>query len=264
MNCKNVKSFRKTPGKASVIISVLLLAALLLTACAKQDSSTGNVSDVASAPQTTASPAAESMPDGMEEKSPRAEEDRLEYTLSEYLAAAPRIMIIAKPRDISKGHTVEKLYVIADGKVAEKKTIPPEDVLSEEEASKLTEEQLQARRIIQNGKKMTLGEICRMTETELSDYIAGLETISEAPLSLHAYTDKSGNCVIGEDINGLVIGNRVEGARGMEPMWFQVYSKYLTGIALVEPREYYGFFFLSDTQDTIFMDSTAVPGIQVD
>lgn len=250
--------------KGTVIISILLLAALLLTACAKQDSSDNKTTKENSASPITDAPVAEPAADENEEGSPRAEEDRLEYTISEYLAAAPRVMIIAKPRDISKGHQVEELYVIADGMVTEKKTIPPEDVLSEEEKSKLTEEQLQARRIILNGKKMTLGEICQMTEAELSDYIGKLETISETPLNLHVYTDKSGNRVIGEDINGLVIGYRPEGAQGMETMWFEVYNKYLTGIALVEPREYYGFFFLSNTQDTIFMDDLATPGIQID
>ena len=184
------------------------------------------------------------------------------YTIKEYLDLAPRIMVIAKPRSMDKDHGVDSIYMIADGLVIEKRTVPSSNIKSLAEMGQFNGKEWEA--YLRGIKKITLGELARMSEDDLWEYAGALETASETPLDLHVFTDTSGNWVVGEDINDLLNFDNYLGSPQMSRMNYPIYSRYYIGFAITSPREYWGYYFLSDEDVMLVMDDWSTPGIAVD
>ena len=184
------------------------------------------------------------------------------YTVMEYLDLAPRIMVVAKPRSMDKNHGVDSIYLIADGLVIEKRTVPSENIKSLAELGQFSGKDWEP--YLLGLKKITLGELARMSEDELWEYAGALETVSESPLDLHVFTDRSGNQVAGEDINDLLNFDNYLGSPQMGRMNFPIYGKYYIGFAITSPREYWGYYFLSDEDVMLVKDDWNTPGIAVD
>ena len=184
------------------------------------------------------------------------------YTIKEYLDLAPRIMVIDKPKFMGKTNGVESIYIIADGLVTEKRTVPSSNIKSLAELGQFQGKDWE--NYLLGLKKITLGELARMSEDDLWEYAGALETVTETPLSLHVFTDKSGNWVVGEDISDLINFDNYMDHPQMGYMNFPIYSKYFIGYAITSPRERWGFYFLSDEDIMLTMDDWNTPGVAVD
>ena len=184
------------------------------------------------------------------------------YSIMAYLDLAPRIMVIDKPKFMGKDNGMESIYIIADGMVVEKRTVPSGNVKSLDEMGQFSDSDWYD--YLLGLKKITLGELARMDEEDLWAYVGALETVSETPLDLHVFTDRSGNWPAGEDINGLLgFGNYWDHPQ-MSYMNFPVYDKYYVGFAITSPRERWGYYFLSDEDIMLVMDDWNTPGVTVD
>lgn len=185
------------------------------------------------------------------------------YTVREYLDQAPRIMVIInKPSSLGKDKGVESIYIIADDTVTEKKTVPSSNIKSMAEMGEFKDKDWE--NYILGLKKITLGELAQMSEDDLWEYVGVLETVSETPLDLHVFTDKSGNAVIGEDISDLLDFDNYWDHPQMSYINFPIYDKYYVGYATTSPRERDGYYFLSDEDIMLVMDDQSTPGIAVD
>ena len=184
------------------------------------------------------------------------------YTIKEYLDLEPRIMIMDKPKFMGKNNGVESIYVIKNDLVIEKTTVPSSSYKSLEEMGKFSDKDWTD--YLLGLKKITLGELAQMNEDDLWEYIDMLETVSETPLDLHVFTDRSGNWVIGEDISDLLNFDNYMDHPEMGYMNFPVYNKYYIGYAIITPRERTGYYFLSDEDIMLVMDDWSTPGVAVD
>ena len=184
------------------------------------------------------------------------------YTVKEYLDLAPRIMVIDKPKSVGKNSGIDSIYVIADDWVTEKRTVPSSNVKSMDEMQQFSDRDWAP--YIQGLKKITMGELARMSEDDLWEYVGALETVSETPLELHVFTDRTGNWVRGEDISDILNFDNYRDDPQMGYQNFPIYSKYYVGFATVSPRERWGYFFLSDEDVMLVMDDWNTPGIEVD
>ena len=184
------------------------------------------------------------------------------FTVREYLDLGPRIMVTAKPKFMDKDHGVDSIYVIADGLVIEKRTVPGENVKSTDEMGGFSGEDWAD--YLTGLKKITLGELARMDEEDLWEYVGALETVSETPLELHIFTDGSGNWTVGEDISDLLNFDNYRDHPQMSRMDFPVYGRYFIGFATTYPREREGYYFLSDEDIMLVMDDPYTPGVEVD
>lgn len=239
---------------------ILFLAAILslsLISCS------GNAS--ASENRSTARPEATPM-DATAGEAPLSDaevwyEDRT-YTISEYLDLAPRIMVIDKPKFMGKNNGVDSIYIIADGQVIEKRTVPSDNIKSLAEMGQFKGNDWE--KYLSGLVKITLGELAQMSEDDLWEYVGMLETVSEMPLDLHVFTDNTGNVVIGEDISDLLNFDNYMDHPQMGYQFFPVYSKYFIGYATTYPREREGYYFLSNEDINLVMDGTNSPGVAVD
>ena len=184
------------------------------------------------------------------------------YTIKEYLDLAPRIMVVDKPRFMGKNNGIESIYIIADDMVIEKRTVPSSNIKSLAEMGEFSGNAWE--NYLLGLKKITLGELARMSEEDLWEYVGTLETVKEMPLDLHVFTDKSGNWVVGEDICDLVNFDNYIGSPQMSYMNFPIYSKYYIGYAMTSPREYWGYYFLSEEDIMLIMDDWSTQGVEVD
>ena len=184
------------------------------------------------------------------------------YTIKEYLDQGPRIMVMNKPKFMGKNNSVDSIYVIADDMVVEKSTVPSSNYKSMAEMGQFKGSDWED--YLKGIKKLTLGELSRMSEDDLWEYVGMLETVSETPLDLHVFTDRSGNWVIGEDISDLLNFDNYMDHPEMGYMNFPIYSKYYIGFAIVTPRERTGYYFLSDEDIMLVMDNWNTPGVEVD
>ena len=180
------------------------------------------------------------------------------FTLKEYVDAAPRIMVIDRPEFISKNGSVDKLYLIENGTVTVKLTVSGYKSLGELQELEGDEWVTYLSSIA----KITYGELAKMSRDELWDYARSLETEQELPLTFNATTDNSGNRVVWEEMSGLSHGKMMyRPDREVVSESCPVYGKYLNGFA-ISGRS--GFFFLSDEDERITLDSVNTPGIRVD
>ncbi len=184
------------------------------------------------------------------------------YTVQEYLDLAPRIMVMAKPGWVDKKFGVDSIYIIANDTITEKQTVPSSSIKSLAEMGKYSGKEWE--QYLLGRKKITMGELARMSEDDLWAYVSVLETVSEEPLSLHSFTDRSGNVIIGEDINDLLNFDNYMDHPQMGYMNFPIYSKYYIGFAIVSPRERMGYYFLSDEDIMLQMDDWNSPGVGID
>ncbi len=171
-------------------------------------------------------------------------------------------MVMDKPKFMGKSNGVESIYVITDDLLIEKSTMPCSSYKSLEDMGQFRDKDWTD--YLLGLKKITLGELARMSEDDLWRYISMLETVSETPLDLHVFTDRSGNWVIGEDISDLLNFDNYMDHPEMSYMNFPVYDKYYVGYAITAPRERTGFYFLSDEDIMLVMDDWSTPDVEVD
>ncbi len=203
-------------------------------------------------------------PEGIRRPEPEGDEAAMTcYTLKEYIDKAPRIMIIDKPRFIDKNGSVEKLYIIADDTVIEKRTVSTENYKSLEELQALDAEGWST--YLKNVKPIRYGELAKMSMDEIWEYAAALETVREVPLTFTLKTDRTGNRAVWEEISDLADGKMMYVQKGeAEWSYYNIYDKDFTGFSVLNPRDRNGFFFISEEPVIITLDTPNTPGIKVD
>ena len=242
---------RKRPVKIFLCALFLAAAMILCTAC-------GNSQEPAAQQTAAQEPAEESRPEP-DDRDPAM----TYYTVKEYLDKAPRIMVIDKPGFITKNGTVDRLYIIADGTITVKRTVPTSSYQSLDDLQKLDGEGWAS--YLQSVSPATYGELAKMSMDELWAYASALETEKELPLTLLVKTDGTGNRVVWEEIGDLSYGLMMYVGDGEAEWNYQiVYDKYFTGYSVLMPRERNGFYFISDEQLIITLDGLNTPGVQVD
>ena len=184
------------------------------------------------------------------------------YTLKEYLDLAPRIMVIDKPKFMGKNNGVDSVYIIANDTVIEKRTVPSENIKSLAEMGEFSGKEWKD--YLLGIKKVKLGELARMSEEDLWEFVGALETVSETPLDLHIFTDNSGNYVIGEDISDLLNFDNILNHPQMSYLNYPIYDKFFVGYAITYPRESWGYFFLSNEDIMLSLDGFGTPDVEVD
>ena len=240
----------------AIALAAMMTLALVACGCSK------SAKNDAKPTNGTASSATSSKTDGAPLSDAEAWYGTRTYTIQEYLNEAPRIMIICEPRFIGKNYGVSEIYIINNGMVTEKRTVPSSNVKTPGEMQQFSGQDWE--QYIAGLKKITLGELAQMSEDELWSYVDLLETVSETPLSLHSFTDRTGNNFIGEDISDLLHFGNYMGDRQMNYMNFPIYSKYYIGYSIVSPAERNGYFFLSDEDVMLVFDDWNSSGVEID
>lgn len=205
---------------------------------------------------TAGSPTEAAPPDGEQSSAVRT------IAMKEFIEAEPRILIIEKAKNIGKDNEIDRIYILRDGKIIEKKTVAGESYRSLDELQELGGEEWAA--YLGSIKPITMGELARMDEETLWKYVESLETERETALTYQLFTDASGNSAARETLGDLAEGKmiNINGAT-MGSSSRPIYNRYFCGISVLQPRERNGFFFLTNEEVTIVMDSPGTPGITV-